>query len=485
MNIARLFLQHMNTFLADGIHFIFTRCIKPRSTDDDDRRHEFILNIILFGSVILLAFLDVFVLISSIRDGAAYDGISFFAFTLLFLAFAGLLVLSRTGNFRIATYILIAIYFFSVTYTITRWGVELPLAGFGYALTIIMASVLVSTRFSFVVTTAIAVILITAGHLQIIGTLAVDNEWKHKMIELEEPLQLAVVLMLIATMSWLSNREFEHSLRRARNSEHLLKIERNSLETKVKERTRELHDAQREKIAQLYRFAEFGKLSSGIFHDLMNSLNSVVANVSQLQVTPAALPEIKQDIAKAVSASKRMSEFIATARKQMQTCYEERLFSLNKELRDAVDILEYRAREAHVELRVKDPREIIIHGNPLKFHQLAINLISNAIDACLDKKNVKDVINITLTRDNRHALFRVTDYGRGIAPELKDRIFDPFFTTKGPAHGIGLGLSTTKDVVEKYFHGSITVISELDKGSSFTIIIPLTREPDNSSGAHR
>lgn len=481
MNIVRSFLQHMNTLLAGGIHFIYRRCVSPHSTTDDDRRHEFILNILLSGSVILLGLLDIFVLASSIRDGALYGGISFLAFTILFLIFTGLLVLSRAGYFKIATHILIALYFLSATYAVTRWGVELPLAGFGYALAIIMASILVSTRFSFLMTGVTAATLITAGHLQITGTLAVEDAWKHMIIELEEPIQLAIVLLLIATISWLSNREFEHALRRARKSELLLKIERDSLEVKVQERTRELQSAQREKIAQLYRFAEFGRLSSGIFHDLMNSLNAVVANVSQLEVTPAALPEIKQDVAKAVSASRRMSEFITSARKQMQTCCQERRFSLNAELHDAADILEYRAREADVTLKIKDPREIIIFGNPLKFHQLAINLISNAIDASMERSlSSKNVINITLTHDDTRILFRVTDYGVGIAPELIDRIFDPFFTTKGPAHGTGLGLSTTKDIVENYFKGTITLTTEVGTGSSFTITFPLSHEAKSS-----
>ncbi len=456
-----------------GIHFIYRQCIEPRSSGEDNQRHEFILNIILFGSSVLVGLLDLFILKSWIQEGVGYRGAPFYAFTILVGIFISLLVLSRKGHAPLASYILLGLYYASATYCITQWGVELPLAGFAYALIIIVSSVLVSTRFGFIATGIVSLTLIGVGYLQTQGHIFPKLFWKQELIDMEDPTELSIIFLLIMTISWLSNREIERSLIRARRSERALTEERDLLEVKVEERTRELKQAQREKISQLYRFAEFGKLSSGIFHDLMNSLNAVVANVSQLQSAPNELPEVKADLAKAVSASKRMGEFISTARKQLQVTGEEGFFSLNKELYDAVDILEYRAREAGLTLKIKDHKEIVTYGNALKFHQLAVNLIMNAIDASSGRKNEKDIINITLARHDNDAVFRVTDYGCGIPASLLDKIFDPFFTTKGSARGIGLGLSTTKDIVEKNFKGIINVQSLEGKGSSFTITFPL------------
>jgi two-component system sensor histidine kinase AtoS len=71
----------------------------------------------------------------------------------------------------------------------------------------------------------------------------------------------------------------------------------------------------------------------------------------------------------------------------------------------------------------------------------------------------------------------VRDTGEGVAPENLEKIFNPFFTTK--AKGQGLGLAVCKRLIEAQ-SGTITVKSELGKGSTFTIEIPMNRTPEAS-----
>jgi signal transduction histidine kinase len=66
---------------------------------------------------------------------------------------------------------------------------------------------------------------------------------------------------------------------------------------------------------------------------------------------------------------------------------------------------------------------------------------------------------------------RVSDTGSGIPPELLNRIFDPFFTTKPPGKGTGLGLYNIKNVIH-HMHGTITVESQIECGSTFTLTFP-------------
>ncbi len=66
-----------------------------------------------------------------------------------------------------------------------------------------------------------------------------------------------------------------------------------------------------------------------------------------------------------------------------------------------------------------------------------------------------------------------TDTGCGMPPEILGRIFDPFFTTKGPSEGTGLGLAICHDIVEKH-GGKISVESEVGKGTTFIITLPVT-----------
>jgi signal transduction histidine kinase len=66
---------------------------------------------------------------------------------------------------------------------------------------------------------------------------------------------------------------------------------------------------------------------------------------------------------------------------------------------------------------------------------------------------------------------RITDTGKGILPEIKDRIFDAFFTTKAAGEGSGLGLHIAKQIIDKH-KGTISFESEMGKGTSFKVELP-------------
>jgi len=73
------------------------------------------------------------------------------------------------------------------------------------------------------------------------------------------------------------------------------------------------------------------------------------------------------------------------------------------------------------------------------------------------------------------ACVAVQDTGVGMTPEVQQRLFDPFFTTKG-ARGTGLGLSVSQTLIKAH-HGTLTVNSELDRGSTFVIRLPISESP--------
>ena len=124
----------------------------------------------------------------------------------------------------------------------------------------------------------------------------------------------------------------------------------------------------------------------------------------------------------------------------------------------------------------------LINGDPTQIHQVFLNLCVNARDAMPDGGD------LTLGAENMYVdsqfasiypqvkpgpyvKFTISDTGTGMSAETMDRIFDPFFSTKELCDGTGLGLSTTHGIVQS-MGGFISVVSEINNGSTFNIYIP-------------
>ena len=462
------------TLLRQGIHFCYTKLIAPISLNEDDRRHEYILNIILCGFIALVTVFTLSLVITHINLGATDHQIPIGVFLIFLGLFVGLLILSRKGYFTAATYIFITLYFILASWNAFTFGVELPMVMVSYVIIIIISSILVSTRFGIIATSIIVLTLVTLGYFQVHGITHPDTSWRVLPILFSDPIQLSVSFLLITLLTWLSNREIESSLNRARNSEKSLLTERNNLEITVEERTREIKSLQAEKVAQLYRSAEFGRLSSGLFHDLMNPLNALISNVDLIKSNTNNLHDVEKYLEKSMAASRRMGEFLGSIRKQLGRHDLVERFSPAHEIIEVCEILTYRAREASVVLELKQLDDVTLTGNPLRFHQIAINLILNAIDSYKNTSRSSPVVEISLTQRDIVLVFTVTDQGSGISAHLLETIFDPFFTTKDPYHGTGLGLSTTRNSVVQDFNGTIEVTSEVNKGSTFTVTVPIS-----------
>ncbi|MEN9622206.1 MAG: hypothetical protein RLZZ67_640 [Candidatus Parcubacteria bacterium] len=229
-----------------------------------------------------------------------------------------------------------------------------------------------------------------------------------------------------------------------------------------------------EKMAALYRFVEFGRISSGIFHDILTPLTTMSLTVEKLKKDLRLKnSEHVLHIESALHASRRIQGFLLTARKQLDATGTQKSFFLKKEIFDSIDLLTHKTNLHRVKIETCIEDEIVLYGNYVKFFQISLNLISNALDSFSHKKIKGDKkVHVTLTQKNSFIEFSVTDNGAGIDPEIQDKIFEPFFTTKTKNNGMGLGLSTTKSIVEKDFNGKIELESTLGKGSSFKVKIP-------------
>jgi len=143
---------------------------------------------------------------------------------------------------------------------------------------------------------------------------------------------------------------------------------------------------------------------------------------------------------------------------------------VNEVVRSAVGIMRYDRRSKNLEydliLEEQLPKTIVVSDHLL---QVLLNILINAVDACEDYGNEISVK--TLSR-NGSIWVEISDRGCGIAPDEKNKIFEPFYTTKGVGKGTGLGLTVSYGLIKK-MQGEIKVNSELGKGSTFTVVIPV------------
>jgi signal transduction histidine kinase len=128
-----------------------------------------------------------------------------------------------------------------------------------------------------------------------------------------------------------------------------------------------------------------------------------------------------------------------------------------------------------------DLPHVPVLAGPLK--QVILNIVVNAahaIEPVQEQTGEKGTIRITTSVDTDHAEMTISDTGAGMPEEIRDRIFEPFFTTKGVGKGSGQGLAIAKSIVDKH-GGSLTFDSEIGKGTTFNIRLPLNDDDAGSS----
>lgn len=260
--------------------------------------------------------------------------------------------------------------------------------------------------------------------------------------------------------------ERDITVRKEQESE--LRKYRNSLETQVQERTRELKDAQQELVKQ-ERLALLGQLNATVSHEIRNPLGTI-ANALCVIEEASATGELTL-IEKALSLANRniercdriISELLDFSRQRELECVPTLLDEwVAKELAD------YKLPEG-IHLQCVCRSGLMVNFDGERLRRVLMNVLDNATQAMQEQDAFGKRLSLETRAGKKTAEIIIVDEGSGISVENKAKIFEPLFSTKG--FGVGLGMVVVKNILEQH-GGGIDIVSSPGHGTRVTLWLP-------------
>ena len=242
------------------------------------------------------------------------------------------------------------------------------------------------------------------------------------------------------------------------------------------------------------RLAALGQLIGGIAHNLKTPIMSIAGAVQGLENLiheydesiddPQVNSQDHHDIAKDMETwipkirtyLEYMSDIITTVKGQAVALVnnEDDSFTVGELIKRVNILMKHELKNAYIYLNVlmKTDENQVLNGNVNSLVQVVNNMIANAIQA-YDGKHDQN-IELEVSKKGNDVIFSITDFAGGLSQEVQDKLFKEMVTTKGK-NGTGLGLYMSYSNIKAHFGGDITYETEIGKGTTFNIVIPIKR----------
>ena len=246
-----------------------------------------------------------------------------------------------------------------------------------------------------------------------------------------------------------------------------------------------------EQFRQAQKMEAIGQLSGGVAHDFNNLLTVILGNLGLLQSSGQVSAEVAEPLQAIGHAANRAAnltrQLLAFSRQQVM---QQENLDLNAVVGQISKMLRRVIGEV-VKIRLDYALQSLpIHADQGMLEQVILNLCINARDAMPQGGQLilrtaaidisaEEARLMVAARAGSFAMLVVTDTGIGIAPENMKRVFEPFFTTKEVGKGTGLGLASVYGIAQQH-SGWVTVESELGRGTTFTLFLPLVASPSGT-----
>lgn len=249
-----------------------------------------------------------------------------------------------------------------------------------------------------------------------------------------------------------------------------------------------------DQLREVQKLEAIGTLAGGIAHDFNNILSAILGYTELAQntmdQTHGTQPMLKEVLKAGNRARDLIKQILAFSRQGEK---EQKPFQVQLVVREAMNLIRATIPK-NIRIEEKIERRCgTIFGDPTQFHQVVMNLCTNAYHAmrpgggtmrvvsrCTDILPEDTNKNFQAAPGN-YVLLEVSDTGQGMSRTVMDRIFDPYFTTKEQGEGTGLGLSVVHGIVKNH-QGYIWVYSEPGHGTTFRVLIPREDAGEDDTG---
>lgn len=235
------------------------------------------------------------------------------------------------------------------------------------------------------------------------------------------------------------------------------------------------------------RLVSVGKLIAGIAHEINNPLSYLLSNTQFLLEAEASLEkalandlDLLEDLKDVFNSYKEglnviktiVSDLKSYSRKEDET--EKSNCNINALISQTLRIAHNEIKYTSVAKLALDEQLPCVKGNDSKLQQVFLNLIINANHAIVARyQNEMGEICIGTSATASEVICTIEDNGIGMSEEVKAHIFEAFYTTKDKGIGTGLGLSVSKEIIEEFHKGELSVESRVGIGTKFTIKLPI------------
>jgi signal transduction histidine kinase len=240
-----------------------------------------------------------------------------------------------------------------------------------------------------------------------------------------------------------------------------------------------------ELLVQSHKLRAVGTLTAGVAHELNNPINNITLTAAMLKEDYPTLSdeqrlEMVEDLIGQADRAQRIVRNLLDFARETEAKTER--LEVRPLLEETVRLAGNALKMAGVKVELGIPDNLpAIHGDRQQLHQVLLNLFLNAVDAMSKGGTLR--VTAGPAEDPGFVAIRVADEGAGVPEHLLHNIFDPFFTTKPTGKGTGLGLSVSLGIVRQH-GGSIRVDSEVGRGTTVTVLLPVSIVPSAVSTGH-